>query len=68
MEVYRHYKGGIYNVIGMGKHSETQEEIVIYEDTNNRLWVRPLNMFFEEIEVNGQKVERFQHIGNFIRN
>ncbi|WP_433956973.1 DUF1653 domain-containing protein [Cytobacillus horneckiae] len=68
MEVYRHYKGGIYNVIGMGKHSETQEEIVIYEDTDNRLWVRPLKMFFEEIEVNGQKVERFQHLGNFIRN
>jgi hypothetical protein len=64
-EVYRHYKGGIYNVIGMGKHTETGEEVVIYEGANGKLWVRPVNMFMEEIEVNGVKVKRFQHLGHF---
>lgn len=66
-DVYRHYKGGIYNVIGMGKHTETQEEVVIYEGTDNKLWVRPLNMFMEKIEVNGQMVPRFQRLGEFYK-
>lgn len=64
-EIYRHYKGGIYNVLGYGEHTETNEEVVIYEDTGGRLWTRPVKMFSEEIEVNGQKVKRFQHIGSF---
>lgn len=67
VDVYRHYKGGIYNVIGMGKHSETQEELVFYEGTDGKLWARPVKMFMEEIEVNGQKVPRFQHLGHFYK-
>lgn len=67
VDVYRHYKGGIYNVIGMGKHTETQEEVIIYEGTDNKLWVRPLDMFMEKIEVNGQMVPRFQKLGEFYK-
>lgn len=66
-EIYRHYKGGIYNVIGMGKHTETQEELVFYEGADGKLWARPMKMFFEEVEVNGVKTKRFQHVGDFYR-
>lgn len=66
-DVYRHYKGGIYNVIGMGKHTETEEEVIIYEDTKGNLLVRPIEMFMEDVEVNGVKTKRFQHLGQFYR-
>lgn len=55
-DVWRHYKGGIYNVIGMGKHTETEEELVFYEDTKGKLWVRPVGMFLGEVESNGLMV------------
>ncbi len=63
---YRHYKGGEYRVIGIAKHSETLEELVVYEalydnDLGN-LWVRPLVMFTEEVEVNGEKIPRFKQL------
>jgi hypothetical protein len=64
-DVWRHYKGGIYNVVGMGKHTETGEEVVIYEGTDRKIWIRPVKMFLEEIEVNGVKVKRFEHLGGF---
>jgi hypothetical protein len=59
---YRHYKGRDYIVIGVARHSETDEELVVYQpDYGERgLWVRPLKMFMETIEVNGQQVRRFQ--------
>ena len=62
---YRHYKGKEYEVIGVAKHSETLEEIVVYRALygNNDLWVRPLAMFVEEVEVNGKKIPRFEYIG-----
>tara|TARA_B100000745_G_scaffold268202_1_gene194160 strand:- start:1852 stop:2079 length:228 start_codon:yes stop_codon:yes gene_type:complete len=46
---YRHYKGGEYEVLFVGRHSETLEELVIYQDRNNRelVWARPLSMFIE---------------------
>lgn len=66
-DVYRHYKGGIYNVIGMGIHTETQEELVFYEDTKGLLFAKPVQMFLEEIEANGVKVPRFEHLGSFFK-
>jgi hypothetical protein len=62
---YKHYKGKMYEVIGVAKHSETLEEFVVYRALygENELWARPLNMFLEEVEVNGKKVPRFEFIG-----
>lgn len=63
---YRHYKGKEYEVLGVAKHSETEEELVVYKALykDGGLWVRPLGMFLEEVEVNGKKVLRFEYIGN----
>lgn len=67
--IYEHYKGGRYKVIGIAKHTETLEEMVIYhkdgKDGQDRgmWWVRPLAMFLEkEVEVNENKIPRFRHI------
>jgi hypothetical protein len=63
---YKHYKGNIYEVIGVAKHSETLEEMVVYKATyqpeGQNLWVRPLKMFLESISVDGQSVKRFEKI------
>ena len=58
---YRHYKGNEYTVLGVAKHSETLEELVVYrqEYGDRGLWVRPAAMFAETVEVNGQTVPRF---------
>ncbi len=58
---YRHYKGQEYIVIGIARHSETEEELVVYRpDYGDRgLWVRPLAMFMEMVEVEGRPVPRF---------
>lgn len=58
---YKHYKGKEYEVIGIAKHSETLEDLVVYRALydDRQLWVRPLKMFLEEVEVNGQKIPRF---------
>ncbi len=64
---YQHYKTKkIYEVIGMARHSETHEEMVIYKALyqcdrfgNNQVWVRPKAMFFEEVEYNGSSIPRF---------
>lgn len=57
---YRHYKGGLYEVVGSAKHSETEEEMVIYRPADaSQLWVRPLKMFMEEVVVAGKRVPRF---------
>lgn len=62
--IYLHYKGNQYNVTGVAKHSETEEELVIYFSLKNpdQLWVRPLSMFLEEIEIDGKKTKRFQKL------
>jgi hypothetical protein len=61
---YRHYKGNEYTVLGVARHSETLEELVVYrqEYGERGLWVRPAAMFAETVEVNGKSVLRFQRI------
>jgi hypothetical protein len=60
---WRHYKGNYYYVIGTGRHTETEESVVIYLDSINRVWTRPLEMFLEVISVDGQEMERFSFVG-----
>lgn len=59
--LYRHYKGQQYRVLGVARHSETEEELVIYQALYGEFghWVRPLSMFTEAVEVNGENVPRF---------
>ncbi|MFH2063275.1 MAG: DUF1653 domain-containing protein [bacterium] len=61
---YRHYKGHEYEVVGVARHSETLEEMVVYRALygDGQIWVRPLEMFFEEVEVDGRKVPRFDFL------
>ncbi len=64
--LYKHYKGNIYEVIGIAKHSETLEELVVYKATyqneGENLWVRPKTMFTEMVIVDGKPVKRFDEI------
>lgn len=62
---YRHYKGRDYIVLGVARHSETEEELVVYRlDYGDRsLWVRPRAMFVETVSLNGESVPRFQYVG-----
>ena len=62
---YRHYKGNNYTVIGVARHSETDEELVVYrpEYGERGLWVRPKAMFLESVEVDGEPVPRFDYLG-----
>ncbi|MFP5383032.1 MAG: DUF1653 domain-containing protein [Gammaproteobacteria bacterium] len=58
---YRHYKGNTYEVIGMARHSETGEWLVVYrpEYGDREIWVRPAAMFIEGVEQDGKTVPRF---------
>lgn len=62
---YRHYKGRDYTVLGVARHSETMEWLVVYrpEYGDRGLWVRPLAMFTESVLVDGSNVPRFAWIG-----
>lgn len=66
--LYKHYKGNIYEVIGVAKHSETLEELVVYKATYQKegenLWVRPKTMFEETIVVDGVEVKRFEKVND----
>jgi hypothetical protein len=61
---YRHYKGQEYEVLGVGRHSETEEEFVVYRALYGDfgLWIRPKAMFLEIVQVEGQTVPRFRVI------
>jgi len=61
---YRHYKGGEYEVIGVARHSESLEPMVVYRPLYNDtgLWVRPHGMFVERIEVDGVLRRRFEPV------
>lgn len=56
---YRHYKGGLYEVLRGARHSETEEELVVYSSASGEWWVRPRAMFFEQVTVDGESVPRF---------
>ncbi len=60
---YIHYKGLEVEVIGEAKHSETQEEMVVYQH-DGVIWVRPKEMFLAEVEVDGVMMPRFKKISN----
>ena len=67
---YQHYKGKFYEVIGLARHSETLEELVIYralyessEYGKKALWARPKKMFLENVTINGREIPRFKYLG-----
>jgi len=67
--IYKHFKTeNMYKVLGIAKHSETLEDFVVYEalyeNEKSKLWVRPVEMFLEEVEVNGIKSSRFVFVEN----
>lgn len=63
--LYKHYKGNTYEVIGVARHSEDETDLVVYRPTYGErdLWVRPLAMFTESVEINGKEIPRFAFIG-----
>ena len=68
---YRHYKGDLYEVIGVARHEETHEELVVYRALYDSptfgpqaLWVRPVSVFNETVERDGGHIPRFAYIGN----
>jgi hypothetical protein len=62
--IYRHYKGNLYEVIDVAQHSETQEYLVVYKTLYGDFstWVRPLDMFQESVEKDGEQVARFEFV------
>jgi hypothetical protein len=65
--IYKHSKtGNQYKVYFAAKHSETLEDVVVYEalyeNEKSKFWVRPLSMFLDTVEINGEKLPRFQFI------
>ena len=64
--LYKHYKGKIYEVVGIAKHSETLEDMVVYKATyqpdEHNLWVRPLTMFLETVVIDGKERKRFEKL------
>jgi len=63
---YRHHKGGEYEVLGVVRHSETLEPLVLYRPLDGRRgdWVRPHAMFFETVTIDGVLRPRFERIGD----
>ena len=64
VKYYRHFKGGIYKLIGIAKDSETLEDRVVYQAMygEGQLWVRPKDMFFGEVDRDGKRMPRFQEL------
>ncbi len=63
-ERYRHFKGNEYEIVAVGQHSETEEEMVVYRALygDGAVWIRPLTMFTDTVERDGNRLPRFQKI------
>ena len=63
--IYRHYKGNLYHVLSTGRHSETEEWMVIYKTLygDTSIWIRPFDMFTEMVNVKGKMEKRFAYMG-----
>jgi hypothetical protein len=63
---YQHYKGHLYELVDIARHSETLEDMVVYRQLYGEfgLWVRPAAMFFEQVEIEGQVIPRFKYLDN----
>ncbi len=63
-ERYRHFKGNEYEVIAVGRHSETEEQLVVYRALYGEgdVWIRPLSMFTDTVERDGRRVVRFEKV------
>ncbi len=63
---YRHYKGNEYRVVGLARHSETLEVLVVYDALYGERgrWVRPAAMFMETVELGGRRVPRFERVAD----
>lgn len=60
--IYKHYKGPVYQVLYVGKHTETEEEMVVYVELSDpQVWLRPLSMFQEDVIVDGVTKPRFKY-------
>lgn len=61
---YKHYKGRDYEVLGVARHSESEEPLVVYRCLYGdcSLWVRPLAMFCESVEIGGEWIPRFVYV------
>jgi hypothetical protein len=64
--IYEHYKGNRYEVIDTVRHSETEELLVLYRPLygEENLWVRPFDMFFENVQVGDVTLPRFKYVGD----
>lgn len=62
--VYKHYKGNLYEVLAVARHTETEEELVVYNALYGErgTWVRPLDMFCGSVEIDGKILPRFEFI------
>ena len=63
-DIYKHFKGNVYKIIAIAKHTETEEELIIYQqvDQPQKVWARPISMFIDIIEKNNNKFSRFTKI------
>jgi len=64
--IYQHYKGNKYLVLGLAKHSETTDNLVVYvtmyENEMASMWVRPLSLFIDQVIVDGKSMPRFKKL------
>lgn len=64
-KIYKHYKGDFYRLLYVGHHTETEEKMVVYTklySSNGEIWIRPYDMFFGEIEIDGKTLQRFERV------